>query len=135
MEADTYLEDLSRAECLRLLVTVPIGWLSYCGSGVPHLTPVNFVVHENEVVVATGYGGKLAAAARDAVMAFGVESIDVGTRTGWSVTVTGRAQLAGDDLVNVSRPDVGSWVVRDEVVSIAIPIEEITGRRIVAEGR
>ncbi|WP_127129945.1 pyridoxamine 5'-phosphate oxidase family protein [Georgenia sp. SYP-B2076] len=130
MAPDTYLEGLSRADCLRLLATVPIGWLAYCGSGRPHLVPVNFVVHENEVVVATGYGGKLAAAARDAVMAFGVESIDVGNRTGWSVTVTGRAQLMGDPLVNAARPAVDSWVIREEAISIAIGIEDISGRRI-----
>ena len=56
---DAYLEVLSRAECLELLPTVPVGWISYCHASQPQLVPVNFVVHQDEVMARTSYGSKL----------------------------------------------------------------------------
>lgn len=127
------LERLERAECLRLLATAPVAWLAYCGAGRPELTPVNFAVHDGEVVVRTGYGGKLGAAAADAVMTLGVLGADPATRTGWSVTVSGHARLAGDPLVDADLPEPGSWV-DGRVVTIAVAIERVSGRRIVRPG-
>lgn len=59
---ETYMEVLSRGECLRLLPMAPIGWISYCHASHPQLVPVNFLVHLDEVVARTTYGDELAAA-------------------------------------------------------------------------
>jgi uncharacterized protein len=63
------LEELSRAECLRLLATVPIGRLSYTRQALPAVEPVNFALDDGAIVIRTDTGGKLAAASRGAVVA------------------------------------------------------------------
>lgn len=132
MGAASYVEVLLRAECLRLLPTVPVGWIAYCHASRPQLVPVNFIIHQDEVVARTSYGSKLAAAAHEVVMSFGVGDTDPSARTGWSVTVTGRARLIGDvdDLASLDLAPLQSWAPGKKEFFIGIPIEEISGRRI-----
>jgi nitroimidazol reductase NimA-like FMN-containing flavoprotein (pyridoxamine 5'-phosphate oxidase superfamily) len=127
-----YIEELSRAECRSLLPQSPVGWIAHCSAGSPQLVPVNYVVHGDEVVVRTGYGSKLAAAAHGVVMSLGVDSIDPATCTGWSVTVTGPARVIGDgDEVAVrDLPLVEVWAPGDKETYIGIPLREVSGRRI-----
>ena len=42
---DPVLEELSRAECLRLLATATIGRISYTRQALPAMEPVNFALH------------------------------------------------------------------------------------------
>lgn len=132
MTAESYVEILSRDECLRLLPTVPVGWIAYCHASRPQLVPVNFVVHEGEVVARTSYGSKLAAAANELVMALGVDGIDPSAHTGLSVTVTGRARLIGDmdDLIAVELSALESWAPGEKEFFIGIRIDDVSGRRI-----
>lgn len=131
---EAYLEVLSRAECLQLLPTVPVGWIAYSHASRPRLVPVNFVVHRDEVMARTSYGSKLAAAAYELVMSFGVADTDPSSRTGWSVTVTGRARLIGDiddlDLAGITFDPLEAWAPGDKDFYIGIRITEISGRRI-----
>ena len=129
-----YMEVLSRAECLKLLPTVPLGWIAYCHASQPQLVLVNFVVHDDEVIARTGYGSKLAAASYELVMSFGVTDTDLSTQTGWSVTVTGSARLIGDidalDLAGITLDPLEPWAPGDKEFYIGIRIAEISGRRI-----
>ncbi len=131
---ETYMEVLSRGECMRLLPMAPIGWISYCHASHPQLVPVNFLVHQDEVVARTTYGDKLAAAAHELTMSVGVADIDPVTRTGWSVIVTGRARLLGDaddlDLAGITLGPLEAWAPGEKDFYIAIPATEISGRRI-----
>lgn len=134
---DAYLEVLSRAECLELLPTVPVGWISYCHASQPQLVPVNFVVHQDEVMARTSYGSKLAAAAHELVTSFGVSATNPSSRIGWSVTVTGRARLIGDigdiddlDLAGMTIDPLEAWAPEDKEFYIGIRITDISGRRI-----
>lgn len=130
----TYVEVLSRTECLRLLPTVPVGWISYCHAGRPELVPVNFTVHQDEVIARTSYGSKLAAAAHELMMSVGVAVTDSSSRTGWSVVVTGRSRLIGDlddlDLAGITLEPLEAWAPGDKEFYIGIEITEISGRRI-----
>ncbi|WP_193312821.1 pyridoxamine 5'-phosphate oxidase family protein [Georgenia subflava] len=134
MRDDAQLEVLSVDECRRLLAEALVGWLAFCDGDRPALAPVNYIVHLGEIVARSDYGAKLAAAAHDRLMSLGVGGIDAQTRTGWSVQVTGRARLLGDDLVNPDLPEPDSWAVDGPGVRIGIPIEEISGRRVVRAG-
>ena len=126
------LEVLDPTECRRLLVSVPIGRIVFTDQAMPAVQPVNFLVHNGAIIVRTGEGSKLAAASRDAVVAFEVDQIDPEYHTGWSVVVVGHAHEVTDqagrhELLGLPlRP----WAsgVRDHV--IRIPIEVIYGRRI-----
>ncbi|PFG39888.1 pyridoxamine 5'-phosphate oxidase-like protein [Georgenia soli] len=133
MRADQ-LEELSRDECLRLLREGAVGWVAFPDDdGGAALVPVNYVLHRDELVVTTAYGSKLAAAAQDRVMSFGIGEFDVRARSGWSVVVHGSSRLVGDDLVNPDLPPIDSWAVRGSGVRIAIELGRVSGRRVSAD--
>lgn len=85
--------NFGRGGCLALLTSVPIGRVVYTDQALPAVTPVNFVLVGDEVTILTASGSALAAAVRGAVVAFQADRIDPATRTGWSVTIVGRAHL------------------------------------------
>ncbi len=70
------LEILSREECLDLLSSSPIGRIVFTDRALPAVQPVNFCLFEGNVVIRTMAGSKLAAAARNAVVAFEVDDFD-----------------------------------------------------------
>lgn len=132
MTGDAYVEVVGREECLELLASEPVGWLAWCEGETPHMVPVNFAVDAGEVLIRTGYGQKLAAAAHGQVMTFGVSSTDLGRRTGWSVTATGRAAVVDDEDERAGAwlATPSPWAPGAKEVVIAIPISEISGRRV-----
>src|SRR5215471_3780666 len=78
---------LDRAECLRLLATVPVGRLIFTVNALPVVRPMNFLLDDEQVVVRTAAGS---------IVAFEADQLDPATASGWSVTVTGPAQLITD---------------------------------------
>jgi hypothetical protein len=84
------------------------------------------------LLIRLGSGSTAAAATRDSVVAFEVDDIDIGSRSGWSVTVVGHAHEITDpgELRRVRSLDVVSWAGdgRDHFVSVAA--ERLTGRRL-----
>jgi uncharacterized protein len=126
------METLDAAECRRLLGSVPIGRIVFTDQAMPAVQPVNFLVHEGAVVFRTGEGSKLAAASRNAVVAFEADDIDREYQRGWSVVVVGRAEEVTEPSLRQRLTDLPlrPWAsgVRDHV--IRIPIEIIYGRRI-----
>ena len=136
MDNEAYVEVLGHAECMRLVSSVPVGWLAYCEEDAPLLVPVNFAVDGDEVVVRSSFGGKLAAAARGKVMALAVDSLDLESRTGWSVVVRGRARVVED-----TDDDAGPWLAGpspwapgEKELAIALRAAEVTGRRLARPG-
>jgi nitroimidazol reductase NimA-like FMN-containing flavoprotein (pyridoxamine 5'-phosphate oxidase superfamily) len=130
--AGSSLEVIDPEECLKLLAAQPVGRLGYCIRGAPHIEPVNFAVHDGDVVVNFATGTKLAAAARDALFTLEVDDIDPQARTGWSVTVTGPAAWVESEerkarLGEVVRP----WAPGDKPYFMLIKPERVSGRRIV----
>jgi uncharacterized protein len=94
METSTpVLKRLSRAECIRLMGTVPIGRIVYTRQALPAVEVVNFALADGDIVIRTSAEGKLAAATRGAVVAFEADSVDLGSHVGWSVTAVGQARL------------------------------------------
>jgi nitroimidazol reductase NimA-like FMN-containing flavoprotein (pyridoxamine 5'-phosphate oxidase superfamily) len=129
------LRTLDRAECLELLRTVTVGRIGFTESALPTIHPVNFAVENDNVIIWTSGGGKLAAAVNGAVAAFEADDIDAATRSGWSVVVVGHASLIRDidQLVALAGPERRPWVRGRTDHVIRIKTERITGRRIVAE--
>jgi uncharacterized protein len=126
------LEELSRAECLRLLATVPIGRISYTRQALPAVDPVNFALYDGAIVIRTDVGGKLAAATRRTVVAFQADDLDLLLRSGWSVTVVGRCEEVTDagDIARLDNLGLESWApgTRDHYIRIIPGI--VTGRRL-----
>ena len=130
------LEELSRAECLRLLATATIGRISYTRQALPAVEPVNFALHHGAIVIRTDVGGKLAAATRRTVVAFQADDLDLLLRSGWSVTVVGRCEEVTDagEIAQLDKLGLESWApgTRDHFIRIVPGI--VTGRRMRAFG-
>ena len=126
------LKELSRAECIRLMGSVPIGRIAYTRQALPAVELVNFTVDDAEIVIRTDGGGKLAAATRGAVVAFETDSVDTGGRSGWSVTVVGQARAVTDsgDIHHLSQVTPAPWAPgkRDHFIRISVVL--VTGRRL-----
>ena len=88
--------ELDGAECRRLLGTATVGRISFTDGALPAIVPVPFAVHEDTVLIPAEYTSPMVAALRGAVVAFGVDSYDSGTETGWSVAVVGPSRVLGD---------------------------------------
>jgi uncharacterized protein len=126
------LDELDRAECLRLLATGVVGRIVVTEGALPAAHPVAYVLDGEEVVFRTASGSKITAAARHKVVAFEVDEIDVETRTGWSVLGVGEAEeildparLAG---LHDRLPD--PWVPTEGAHVLSVPLQKLTGRRL-----
>jgi uncharacterized protein len=131
MTATRRVEQLSLEQCRGLLETVAIGRVVFTHGGLPQVLPVAFVVDDDSIMVRTAAGSRLAGAADDGVLAFQADSIQNTTRTGWSVVVTGHAQLEDDPAARQRIADrLEPWVPGIKDAYIRIPMTMVTGRRI-----
>jgi uncharacterized protein len=124
---------LSREECLRLVGTARIGRVGMTSAALPLVLPVNFALDGEEIVIRTAAGTKLDAALRNAVVAFEVDEIDPLYHSGWSVMVTGMARemRSEEDLARARSLPLRPWAPGTRDAYIAIPVQLISGRRIV----
>ncbi len=90
------LRQLSRDECLQLMASVPVGRVIYTRRALPAAELVNFALDHDDIVIRTDRSGKLAAAARGAVVAFEADCLDPAQQAGWSVTAIGPSREVTD---------------------------------------
>ena len=124
--------ELSRQECLSLLTTEPYGRLVLVRGGLPTVHPVNFLLDGAGIVIRTREGSGLSAAAGASAVALQADSIDRERRSGWSVTVVGRARIA-DDPVEVARLaelPLQPWVRGERNVFVVVELGIVSGQRI-----
>jgi uncharacterized protein len=128
--------DLTRDGCLRLLGTATVGRIVFTEAAMPAVEPVAYLVDGEEVVFEVAHGGTVAAATRNAVVGFQVDSIDPTTDTGWSVLGIGKAYEVVDPDRRAAhlehyagRGRAGTWLV------VAVPMEQLSGRRLRLGGR
>ena len=133
---DNGMEILDSAESRRLLASVPIGRIVFTDRALPAVQPVNFLVHDGAVIFRTGEGSKLAAAARNAVVAFEADDFDREYQRGWSVVVVGHAREVTDPPLRqqLSELPLRPWAAGSRDHFIRIPIDLIQGRRIAPPG-
>jgi nitroimidazol reductase NimA-like FMN-containing flavoprotein (pyridoxamine 5'-phosphate oxidase superfamily) len=131
------LEILARDECLKLLGTSALGRIGCTSGALPLVLPVNFRLVGDAVVFRTGVGTKLAAATRNAVVAFEVDEMDPLDHTGWSVLVTGFAREVTNqhELDKMSVDHIPRWAPGGDGRVVSISTELISGRRIVSAAR
>jgi uncharacterized protein len=126
------LEILSEEECHRLITAAPLGRIVFTDRALPAIQPVNFVIAGGEVIIRTSSGSKLAAAARNAVVAFEVDEFDPAIHTGWSVVIVGHARLVSEngELSDLRSLPLRTWTPNEHDRYIAIRPELISGRRL-----
>ncbi|TNC27750.1 pyridoxamine 5'-phosphate oxidase family protein [Amycolatopsis alkalitolerans] len=125
------IRPLTPRECLDLLASQSIGRLAYSESALPAIRPVNYFLHNGDVIVRTSRGGSLAKLTKE-VVAFEVDSVDPDTRTGWSVVVVGKVRPVSDieELVALADPLRRPWADGERAHFLRVPIEIISGRRL-----
>ena len=126
------LEELSTAECLRLLGGHGVGRVAVVSDDYPVVVPVNYRVVDVEqgvvVVVRTQPGSVIDRALN---VGFEVDGIDAVHRTGWSVLVRGLLGHIDDaDVALIGEEiDPGPWVA-DRSSWLVVRPTAITGRRL-----
>jgi hypothetical protein len=117
------LQRLSRDECLTLMASVPVGRIIYTRRALPAVELVNFALDHGDIVIRTDSSGKLAAAARGAVVAFEADQLDLAGQTGWSVTAIGPSTEVTDpgELARLRTIGLESWAPgeRDHFIRIS----------------
>lgn len=130
------LEKLSEGDALALMATAPVGRLVYSDRALPFVVPVNFVLDGADVIVRTGRRSRLATHASGNIVAFEVDNVDVATKSGWSVVVTGRVELVVDaaERARLDALNLNSWVPTPTDQYLRLRPEIITGRRLPRAG-
>lgn len=124
---------LSDAECRDLLRRAQVGRVVFTVEALPAVVPVTFAVTEDAVVLRTSATTRLARAADGGVIAFEVDDVDPVTCTGWSVVVTGLAEVVTDAAGRARIESlVTPWAPGGRDVAVRLPMTKMTGRRIVA---
>jgi uncharacterized protein len=126
------LKQLTRDECLQLMASAPVGRIIYTRQALPAVELVNFALDNGDIIIRTDHGGKLAAATREAVVAFETDSLDPERHTGWSVTVIGQSQevIDPDEIGRLAQIGLNSWAPGDRRHYIRISPGILNGRRL-----
>ena len=121
-------EILSEEECWELLSSHHIGRVAVTIGGEVDIFPINYGLDGDGIVFRTNAGRKMSGAFTREV-AFEIESIDLTTKTGWSVVVHGQARditrFDGSQRRQAAQPCTGP---KDFLIRLAA--RTVTGRRI-----
>ncbi|WP_329570199.1 pyridoxamine 5'-phosphate oxidase family protein [Kitasatospora sp. NBC_01266] len=131
------IEDLSEAECLRLLSTVPIGRVVYTEHALLRVLPVPFTLAaDGRLALAMLPVSSLARALDGTVAAFQADHLDAQGRTGWSVVVHGPVELVRDAERRAAllRDGPRLWVTDQEPMFVLLSAELVSGRRLSPPG-
>ncbi|WET78146.1 pyridoxamine 5'-phosphate oxidase family protein [Amycolatopsis sp. QT-25] len=126
------LEVLDREECLSLLAGAGLGRVVFTSRALPAVQPARFVLHHGAIVIRTPSQSALFAAILDSVVAFAVDEFSANLGAGWFVTVLGRASEVRDPIViaELETLPLCCWTGQPDARYVRIPVESVTGRRI-----
>lgn len=132
----TFVDHLSRHECLRRLESVPVGRIVYTRQALPAVELVNFAIDDGDIVIRTETGSKLAAATQGTVVAFQADSMSPDHDAGWSVTAIGRSRevIDPEDIGRLHKIGLRAWAPAARDHFIRIKPEILTGQLLRADG-
>lgn len=110
---------ISEQECWNLLATASVGRLALSVRALPMILPVQYYLDNRTIAVCLGHRELPERSLHEAIIAFAADSIDPGTRAGWSVGIQGRSVIAREVGFDTAcgRPTAGQ-VVRIEPATI-----------------
>jgi uncharacterized protein len=129
----TRLEDLGPEECLRLLATQHLGRIGMVVDGQPMVLPVNYALLGETIVFRTARGSGFDRLVRRAEVVFEIDHADPAFHSGWSVIGRGTAEGIDEriDTAALERLVQRPWARQVPAGWIAVPLRQVTGRRIV----
>ena len=128
--ASGHLRELDVSECLELAATKSVGRIAVCTDDGPVVLPVNFLVDDLGVVFRTSPHNSIAPFVHGGRAAFEIDEVDDFTQSGWSVLISGTADVVDEAgaLPAEARPLPWAEGVRSMYVRIAA--RSVTGRRL-----
>jgi len=129
----TALYELSQSECEDLLRASTAARVAFVASDGPHIVPMNYTVLEGSVILRTSPTSLLGIYGRGARLAIEIDGFDFAHEQGWSVVARGTSQVIDDVrgtaiLRAIWKPRL--WVAGDRSLTLRIPWDELSGRRI-----
>jgi hypothetical protein len=122
---------LGRAECLRLLSSVPYGRVVFTAGALPAVRLASHLADGEQIVVCASLGAAVNPGPDGTapVVAYEADLVDGARQSGWSVVVVGRAALITDERLAARYRESLGPVWADEQASqvITITAELITG--------
>ncbi|TDD89862.1 pyridoxamine 5'-phosphate oxidase family protein [Actinomadura darangshiensis] len=129
------LEELDRAECLKLVAGGSVGRVAFDDGEGPTVIPVNYAVDGDTVIFRTSVTGRLNRSLMTAVVggevraAFEVDRFDEADHAGWSVLVRGGAHPLSDEEKARVTP-VDPWPGGDRDAWFRLTAMDVSGRRL-----
>jgi len=122
---------LEEHECFERLRTTPFGRVALSSGALPVIFPIHYALLGRDPVFRTDPGTKLLAASDGQVLCLEIDAIDPFLHTGWSVMVTGRAEVLDDpdELHAVSRLPLRPWIGNGDAF-VRIETSLVSGRSI-----
>ncbi|MEI2643123.1 MAG: pyridoxamine 5'-phosphate oxidase family protein [Candidatus Nanopelagicales bacterium] len=131
------MDVLTDAQCWDLLGANQIGRLATVVGGGVDIFPVNYLVHEGQILFKTAEGSKLAGVMAHHEVAFEIDGYNPDTNEAWSVVMSGLARVLSHDeeLDAVEHLPLFPWNLEPKNRYVAIDPTGVSGRRFIAEGR
>lgn len=131
----TWLVELPLDVCEMLLRTAPVGRLGVVIDGHPEVYPICHVYVDGCIAFPTNLGTKLHAALSWPWVCFEVDGVSPDGQSGWSVMVTGEAEVLddADDIERAASLRLAPWRTSGDAVWVRIIPETMSGRRIEAD--
>lgn len=129
---ESVLSTIPAQRCRELLAGYDVGRVVIPIDTLPTALPVTYRLVDGVIVFRTAIGTKLTAALDHAIVGFEVDDVDHQWHTGWSVLVTGRAQLVINParIAQLDAADIPTWMAADRLCYVQIGIDRISGRRL-----
>lgn len=125
------LVELDREECLELLGRATIGRVVLSVDCIPVAVPVNVSLVDGDAVFATNVGSKLDAAIGGQVVSVEADDVDGLYHLGWSVLLTGIAQVITDpETISRMKYSPRAWAPGSHPFLVRVPSTLISGRRL-----
>jgi nitroimidazol reductase NimA-like FMN-containing flavoprotein (pyridoxamine 5'-phosphate oxidase superfamily) len=132
------LEELDEAECRRLISPGGVGRIAYSGRYGPTVFPVNYRLHQGNIVFRTAQDSPTDTDLRTGIanaeykVAFEIDDIDAAAREGWSVLIQGPLYHVESEAERASAQEAGvePWPDGDRELFLRIVPWRITGRRV-----
>ena len=124
------IQELDLPTCERLIRRGVFGRFAFVSARGPEIVPVNYVVHDEAVVVRTAPDSALARNGAGAVLVFQVDAVDHEYWSGVSVVVRGVGELLQSSPTREAGAPPRPWAGGDRSCVLRMPWTEISGRAV-----